>query len=439
MISAIRVIRGLAVLFPVSRRNCYGQRMSETRFPEAGDLIEVTTERLAYGGEAVARHQGLAIFVPLAAAGETLRVRVTEIKKNFARAAIEEILVPSPSRREALCRYFGDCGGCQLQHIEYRDQLAAKAGFVRDALARIGKLDWPHEIEIGAAAEFAYRARAQVKLERQESATGTEIRIGFSRAGSHSVCDVEECPILVPELNSALGSLRSLLSTSPEAADRVLAGRRFAEIEMAAGSSGVSFEPALGGLPGLSTSRIVGGAIYDFNASAFFQANPFLIEALVEESVGTTGGRLAVDLYAGVGLFTVPLARKFERVVGVESDAGAASFGRQNLAANGISNAEFHTGHVETALKDLIRTCAAASSRPDLVLLDPPRVGAAQAIARIVTLRPQRVSYVSCDPTTLARDLRNLVSAGYGLTRVTAFDMFPQTYHVETVAHLELR
>jgi 23S rRNA (uracil1939-C5)-methyltransferase len=208
---------------------------------------------------------------------------------------------------------------------------------------------------------------------------------------------------------------------------------------VAAGSSGVTFEPAIGSLPGISTSRVVGGAIYDFSASAFFQANPFLIEALVEEAVGTKGGRLAVDLYAGVGLFTIPLARKFERVVGVESESRAASFARQNLAANGVTNTEFYTGHVEAALKDLIRTCAAASSTPDLVVLDPPRVGAAQAISRIVTLRPQRVSYVSCDPATLARDLRELVSAGYCLTRVTAFDMFPQTYHVETVAHLELR
>lgn len=413
--------------------------MPETRFPEAGDLIEVTTERLAYGGEAVARYQGLAIFVPLAAAGERLRVRITEVKKNFARAAIEEILAPSPARREPRCRYFGDCGGCQLQHIEYQDQLAAKAGFVRDALARIGKLDWPHEIEVRSAAEFAYRARAQIKLERMESTAGAEMKVGFSRAGSHSVCDVEECPILVPELNTALGSLRSLLSASPEAAGRVLAGRRFAEIEMAAGNSGVSFEPALGGLPGIGISRVVGGAIYDFNASAFFQANPFLIEALVEEAAGGAGGRLAVDLYAGVGLFTIPLARKFERVVGVESEARAASFARQNLAANGIGNAEFHTAHVDTVLKDLIRTCAADSSRPDLVLLDPPRGGAAQAIARIVMLKPERVSYVSCDPATQARDLRDLVSAGYSLTRVTAFDMFPQTYHVESVAHLELR
>ena len=189
----------------------------------------------------------------------------------------------------------------------------------------------------------------------------------------------------------------------------------------------------------MTASRVVAGAIYDFSASAFFQANPFLIEALVEEAARSEGGRLAIDLYAGVGLFTVPLARIFGRVVGVESEARAANFARRNLAANGISNTEVFTGHVETALKDLIRTCAGGAPRPDLVLLDPPRVGAAQAISRIVTLRPQRVTYVSCDPTTLARDLRGLVTAGYDLKRVTAFDMFPQTYHVETVAHLELR
>jgi 23S rRNA (uracil1939-C5)-methyltransferase len=145
-----------------------------------GDLVEVTTERLAYGGDAIARHEGLAIFVAFAAPKERLRVRITERKKNFARAVIDQILEPSPVRREAFCRYFGDCGGCQLQHVSYEAQLEAKTGFVRDALERIGRIDWPHEIEIRHGAEFAYRGRAQIKVDRKEG------RVGFSRAASNT-------------------------------------------------------------------------------------------------------------------------------------------------------------------------------------------------------------------------------------------------------------
>jgi len=155
-----------------------------------GDRIEVTTERLAYGGDAIAHHEGLTVFVPLAAAGERLRVRVIERKKNYARAVIEAILEPSPERRAPLCAHFGDCGGCQLQHLNYDAQLAAKAAFIRDALTRIGKIDWPHEIPLLHAAEVGYRARTQVKLERGRGSSDQTLRIGFNRAASTAVCDV---------------------------------------------------------------------------------------------------------------------------------------------------------------------------------------------------------------------------------------------------------
>ena len=131
-----------------------------------GDVVEVTTERLAFGGEAVARYDGLAVFVPFAAPGERLRIRITERKKNFARGVIEEILAPSPRRRAPACQHFGECGGCQLQHLTYDEQLKAKSSFVRDALARIGRIPWDREIEVRSAAEFGYRSRAQVKIER---------------------------------------------------------------------------------------------------------------------------------------------------------------------------------------------------------------------------------------------------------------------------------
>jgi 23S rRNA (uracil1939-C5)-methyltransferase len=392
-----------------------------------GDTIDVTTERLAYGGDAIARHDGLAVFVRYAAPGERLRVRITERKKNFARGVIDRILEPSPSRREPLCQYFGDCGGCQLQHISYDAQLESKIGFVRDALERIGRIDWPHEIKIRHAAEFGYRSRAQVKVDRRAG------RVGFNRAASNAVCDVTSCPILVPELDEALRSLWRALGHEP-GEDQSLPNRL--QIEMAAGESGVSFEPSLGGLPAGALQRTVQGAVYNFSASTFFQGNPSLLDELVEVAVGETSGDLAIDLYAGVGLFTIQLARRFSRVIGVEADTAAANFALENISTNHLTNIEFHNSKTESWLKSFVE---AKAPPPDLVLMDPPRSGAAEAITHIVGVKPSRITYVSCDPTTLARDLRTLLDSGYELTRITAIDLFPQTFHVETVAALARR
>jgi 23S rRNA (uracil1939-C5)-methyltransferase len=388
---------------------------------KVGDIVEVTTERLAYGGDAVARCDGLAIFIPLAAPGERLRVRITERKRSFARAAIERVLKPAPARREPPCRYFGDCGGCQLQHLAYEAQLEAKLGFVRDALERIARIDWPREIKIRHANEFGYRARAQVKIDKKTR------RVGFNRAASTALCDVTSCPILVPELNETLRSLRAVASRAD-----------VAQIEMAAGDEAVSFEPALAALPAGAVKRTVRGVVYNFSASTFFQANPSLLGDLIDEAVGEESGEFAIDLYAGVGLFTIQLARRFNRVIGVESDRGAASFAQQNLSANGVTNVSFHTGDADAWLEKFVEQKGSLVS-PDLIMLDPPRRGAAKAVIYISALKPYRIRYVSCDPATLARDLRSLIDSGYELSQITAFDLFPQTYHVETLAALERR
>lgn len=396
---------------------------------QIGEKLEVTVGRLAYGGDGVARYEGLAIFVPLAAPGDRLIVRITERKKNFARARIEEVLAASSIRRQALCKYFGDCGGCQLQHVMYPSQLDAKVGFIRDALARIARIDWTQPIEIRSAAEFGYRNRAQVKLERSTSSAGPELRIGFNRAGSHSVCDVESCPILLPELDRALGILREALKQTASP------GSRIVEFELAAGDNAVAVQPQVEHLPRAEIASEVLGARYTFSPGVFFQVNPFLVEQLVREAIGDQAGALAIDLYAGVGLFTIQLARRFERVIGVEVDQRAAAFARRNIAANNLGNVEFRNAPVEASLAGLVKNTG-GDVAVDLLLLDPPRTGAAVAIAHIVQLRPARIVYVSCDPPTLARDVRLLVDGGYSLERVTAFDMFPQTYHVETVAWL---
>ena len=392
-----------------------------------GDIVDLSTERLAYGGDAVARYNGLAVFIPFAAPAERLRVRITERKKNFARAVIDQILEPSPSRRAAPCQYFGECGGCQLQHLTYAAQLESKTGFVRDAIERIARIDWPYEIKVRHAGEFGYRGRAQVKLDRKAG------NVGFNRAASNAICDVASCPILMPELDGALHSLRAAF-VDANVKDHILSNR--SQIDLAAGESGVSFDPAFEGLPGGALQRTVNGAVYNFSASTFFQANPGLLNELIDEAVGSDSGDVAIDLYAGVGLFTIQLARRFKRVIGVEADRDAANFASKNIAANSLANIEFKNGGVEVWMKSFVETKVPP---PDLIVLDPPRTGAAEAVSHIVAAQASRITYISCDPSTLARDLRTLVDSGYELTKVTAIDLFPQSYHVEAVATLVRR
>lgn len=394
---------------------------------EVGDLLELEVERLAFGGEAVARHGGFVVFVPLAVPGERIRAQVREVRRTFARAELREVLAPSPDRRPAPCRHFGTCGGCQLQHLHYAAQLRAKVEFVQHALKRIGGIWWQREIPIRSAQEFGYRIRAQWQI----TPRGPEQppAIGFHRAGSHEVCEVESCPILVPELNAGLARLRGL--GAEHGLPRVL--------DMAAGAEGVATDPPLPGFAVEPITQGVGADTFGFAPQTFFQGNRVLLQELAAHAVGERAGYAALDLYAGVGLFTVPLARNHARVTGVESDPHAVRIGRANLARNGCDNATLRSGRVEDALRDLLRAVAGGRAQtPDLVVLDPPRIGARAAMPLLAQLAAPRVHYVSCDPSTMARDLRVLLGADYRLLDVTAFDLFPQTYHVETVARLAL-
>lgn len=399
------------------------------------DRIEVTTERLAYGGEAIARHQGMTVFVREAAAGERLRVRITEVKKSFARARVEEILVASPDRREPPCPYAGDCGGCQLQHLTYTAQLRAKAEFVADALRRIGHLNWQPPIEIRAAAEFGYRLRAGLKAQSD----GGHLKLGFYKTGSHEVCDVSACPLLLPPLNAVLPSLRTALESKPPRQAVPL------EIELAAGDNGVALAAsgnhlvALEGTQGAAVlteaRRQVGDFAYRFSPAGFFQVNALLLDEFVAAAIADAEGEQAIDCFAGVGLFTLPLARRFRQVIGVEASREAVAFARRNALENGVTNATFYRQRVDLWLKQ--RAGNKKAGRADFILLDPPRSGARDAVEPLLQLAPARLTYVSCEPTTLARDLRAFAEGGYQPTRIVAFDLFPQTYHVETIVSLE--
>lgn len=394
-----------------------------------GEIHEVTIEKLVYGGDGLAHIGTQALFVPLAAVGDQLRVRITSVEHNYARGMIEEIISPSPTRRIPLCPYFGTCGGCQLQHLEYSAQLAAKAEFVRESLWRIGGIAWEQEIKVRSASEWDYRSRAEIKLARDAAGS---LNIGFFRAGTHEVCDVAECPILLPSANRQLQHLHTNSHLIPGNATRIylVAGDEEVIVTPAAGERAAEID-ALG-----TAHQRIGGIDYGFGVRSFFQANRLLVEELVQVVVGETRGKLAVDLYAGAGLFTLHLARRFEQVYAVEGNRIVASHGANNARANGFTNVQIEAISVEAWLKYK----APLLGRPDLVVLDPPRAGAGrQVIERLVAFAPLTITYVSCDPATLARDLRLLIDSGYRICSLTALDMFPQTFHVETVAQLILQ
>jgi len=403
------------------------QDSRETLSP--GDLREVTIEKIVNGGDGLSHIGTQAVFVPFSAPGDVLEVRITEVARNFVRAEISRILTESPMRRTPPCQYFGRCGGCQLQHLDYPSQLTVKASFLRESLKRVGRIDWPHEIEIRSGVEFGYRSRAEIKLARNGEG---KTSLGFFRYGTHEVCGIDECRVLLPSLNLELRNFIDNPTQIPSDATRIY---------LTAGDDGVITTPATGENQRAAEYDAVGtahqhvnGIDYSFGVRSFFQGNRYLLEELVKSAIGDARGSRAVDLYAGVGLFSLQLARCFEEVYAVEGNRIAASHGMENVRLNEVSNVRYDAISVEAWLKYK----AAGLESPDFLILDPPRAGAGnQVIDRIVQLRPARVSYVSCDPATLARDLRMFLDKGYEMRSVVALDMFPQTFHVESVVHLE--
>ena len=386
-----------------------------------GDGLDVTIEKIVPRGFGLGFAENLTVFVPLAAPGDVLRVRIRDKKKRMAFAEIESVVRPGPNRIVPPCPHFGVCGGCDLQQLDYRTQLEAKRAIVRDCLVRIGKIDvGDDDISIiGSPQEFAYRSRARWHLDRPNQ------RIGYMRRESNEVVDVAVCPVLTPEMQSTLTSVRESVEWSS------ISGQLF-EMEATTGDDdGVStFSRAATG-PAAVVSAEVAGHKYSYSAETFFQTNRSVLEKLIEGAIGGAKGELALDLYSGVGLFAVLLAKRFGRVVAVEGSRAAAQFAATNVEEAGLANVELFNQGVE---KYLARS---RNVQPDFVLLDPPRSGPEpQTIQLIAEMRPSRISYVSCEPSVLARDLRMLLDAGYAIQSITALDLFPQTHHVETVVHL---
>jgi 23S rRNA (uracil1939-C5)-methyltransferase len=409
--------------------------------PDAQEY-EVELTSLVYGGDAMGRlPDGRAVFVPYALAGEKVRLRLLEEKRGFCRAELLQVIRPSPQRIRPRCIHFAVCGGCHYQHLPYPAQLAAKEAITREQLARIAGLPDPPVKPIRPSpGEWNYRNSLQFHLTRDG-------QIGYQMAGSHQVVPITECHLpekpldelwkqLDFEPGSGLERLELRLGENDEAMLDLEGSEpnppEFSvDFPISAVYHSSTGETVLSGVDFVLVE--VMGFPFQVSASSFFQVNTPQAEAMVKHVLGLLpAGRqpTVLDLYCGVGLFSAFLAPRVERLIGIESAPSAC----EDFAANldRYDNVELYEGQVEEILPHL-------AVRPGAVMADPPRAGIAlPAMDAMIALHPPAIIYVSCDPSTLARDTRRLLKAGYNLVQVTPFDLFPQTYHIENVALFSL-
>jgi 23S rRNA (uracil1939-C5)-methyltransferase len=394
-----------------------------------GSEVETVIERIVPGGFGLGYAAGRTLFVSRAAPGDRLLVRLDREHGRVGHASIVAILEPGPDRIEEPFPLLAQCG-VDFQHLTYDAQLAAKSAMIVDSLRRIGGIELAAPPQVApSGAVWGYRARAEWRHDPTQPA------LGYLQSGSRHVVDLPQDPLVVPALAARYERLRAMMAEGrlPDWAT---------ELRAAAGDDGVSLAPPLELPQPQPVHATVAGERYAYDADCFFQVNPFVLDGLIAEalrftpepgSLAAPQSRLALDLYCGVGLFTVPLARHFQRVIGVEGQPRAAEFAARNLASAGLTHARIETASIERWLEGAFRSYG----RTPFVLLDPPRSGLPPlGLRALPRLRPACISYVSCDPATLARDLKGLLGAGYTLDSVAAFDMFPQTHHVELVAHL---
>jgi 23S rRNA (uracil1939-C5)-methyltransferase len=434
---------------------------SNADYSAPAQLVQI--EKPIYGGAFLTRVEGKATFVPLALPGEQARVRIIEEKRGYATAEVEEIVATAAERVVPGCRHFGTCGGCQYQHAEYKTQLDMKQAILRETLER-GGVPAPEEIAVLTGKQWAYRNRIRLAFDADGSA-------GYRGRRSHAVVAIEECPIAAPSLVRAAFSAAELfrrfavpsrpaeLSLFCDADETSILASAFTD-----GAVQVSlrdyFDALLSQIPSLrgvelvevhqgqprtvaragaeSIAYRVAGFDYRVDHGAFFQVNRWLMDELVECVTHGLGGGLAWDLFAGVGLFARKLAETFGHVVAVESATAAMAALMENLKGT-------NAAAVKAATLEFLHGAAGGAVRgerpdaivPDLIVADPPRAGlGAETTELLGRIAAPQLVYVSCDPATLARDLRTLVGAGYAIESVTLADLFPQTFHLETVVRL---
>jgi 23S rRNA (uracil1939-C5)-methyltransferase len=451
--------------------------------PRRGDTLALTIDDLAFGGEGVGRVDGYVVFVPGGIPGDRLKVRMTESRARYGRAVIEDLEVPSTDRVTPPCPYFGRCGGCRLQHVSYAAQLAFKQKQVRDCLDRLGGLGPSIEVRpiVRAPDVLGYRN----KMEFTVAGTAGAPTIGLHQADRYDiVLDIERCLLQSEAMNTLLGDVRrevrerqlsvwqarasedgegllrfvtlregrntgetmvNVVASSPDVA--VLAplaeslDARVPRVSVLLNVNDRKASVAVGTEEHVLVGRdhireSLNGVVFQVSANSFFQTNTAQAErlfGLVTEACELTGAETVVDLYSGTGAISLLLARRCARVYGIELAAAAVADAGRNARLNGIDNCTFLSGEVRHVLPALIQD----GVRPDVVVADPPRAGFhPKALTTLVALAPARIVYVSCNPSTLARDLGELSRHGYRVDWVQPVDMFPQTPHIEAVARL---
>lgn len=429
--------------------------------------MPLSIEKLVYGGDGLARlpadehGRGKAVFLPFVLQGEKVEATLLEDKSGFARARVEQIVEPSAHRVQPSCAYFGRCGGCHYQHADYNHQLEIKAAVLKENLRRIAKIDLQAELILHPSPEWNYRNRTRLKVQFRP-----EFAVGYYRHASHELLPVEHCPISSPLINRGIGSFWELgragkiaaeireieFFTDPEDQQLLLQLYFGPQISKAAAENtaanlraglqntiGVSVLRASANEETLTNSYPIASAgateilyktkAHSFRVSSgsFFQVNRYLTDELVGIVIGHRSGHTALDLYAGVGLFSVVLARSFAQVIAVESSP--TSFA--DLAYNSPSNVKAVHATTDQFLQGISKL------QPDLIVVDPPRGGLGGMVVRsLAGLEAEQITYVSCDPATLCRDLAGLLAAGYHVRQAHVVDLFPQTYHLESVLHL---
>ena len=370
-----------------------------------GDKITLDIHDLAFGGEGVGRWNDFVVFAAFTTAGDQAEVEIIEVKKRFARGRLVRLIRGGPSRVDPLCPFFGQCGGCQYQHIDYSAQLALKHKQVSDLFQRIGGLSGTKIMPVVPCPQpYGYRNRVMIRSQWDKFKQG--LNIGFLRADNRLVIDLQECKIAEPALNEAIQRVRK----NP---------------------------PPKGGIK--VTLRVPPEG-WELPRDSFFQNNFHLLPKLVEtvrDCLRDSGSRHLIDVYCGVGFFAIEAADLVDWFIGIELDKPAIQAARRNAANRGLQNGDFIDGDAAELLPTIVSSYPASKCT---VLLDPPRKGCPkESVELLLETRPRQIIYVSCQPATLARDLQMFTQGGvYRIEKVVPLDMFPQTQHLECVADLRL-
>jgi len=445
-----------------------------------GEELDLPVYALAYGGEGIAKHKGIVVFIPEALPGDLLRVRITQVKKRFARGELISILKPSPDRVTPFCPVAGSCGGCSWQNYTYPSQLKTKQEFVENALQHVGHLKAiPVAAPLKAAHQTGYRHKIQIPFQAK---AGSDIQAGFYAKQSHSVVPMEECPVQ-PALGNRLfkhvrelaatcgytgydeaartGQIRHLvirvgLHTREVLAVIVTAAEELPRLQEFAGELQQRMPELVGVVQNVNaaaTNVILGdsfktlvgrpylyeeirGLRYRISAESFFQVNPHQLPNLVDavlQAAGLSGRETALDLFCGVGFLTLEMAKVSRMVFGIECVGSAIEDAQANKHLNHFSNVDFMALDAAAGLDRL----KSRGFSPEVVVLDPPRKGCEpELLVKLAAMHPKRIVYVSCNPVTLARDLAMLCERGYRVNGIQPVDLFPHTYHIESVAGL---